>query len=107
MFEPGDIYVALFERKKPCLLRVVGGSFTNAILCVNFADYKEGMTTEEYRANNIEVRAEHRATLHEVDKSFSAKLTDGVTECCGYDFGVDQFDRTKNFCPECGRLLWR
>lgn len=32
-----------------------------------------------------------------------AKLVDGVTVCCGYDFGTD-VDRV-NYCPVCGRRL--
>ena len=32
-----------------------------------------------------------------------AKLVDGITTCCGYDFGVD-FPEAK-YCPICGKKL--
>ena len=35
-----------------------------------------------------------------------AKLIDGVTECCGYDFGMDAFEKPK-FCPMCGKKIER
>lgn len=34
-----------------------------------------------------------------------SKLIDGVTECCGYDFGTDT--DIANFCPICGKKLIR
>ena len=34
-----------------------------------------------------------------------SKLIDGVTECCGYDFGWDT--EFANFCPICGKKLIR
>ena len=33
------------------------------------------------------------------------KIVDGVTTCCGYDFGVD-FPKAK-YCPICGRKLMK
>lgn len=34
-------------------------------------------------------------------------IADGVTLCCGYDFGEDAFDKKKNigYCPICGRKI--
>ncbi len=33
-------------------------------------------------------------------------LIDGVTECCGYDFGEDGFGKVKvKFCPLCGKRI--
>lgn len=30
----------------------------------------------------------------------------GITECCGYDFGVDAFGKNKpKFCPMCGKKI--
>lgn len=30
----------------------------------------------------------------------------GVTECCGYDFGIDAFGKKKlKFCPMCGKKI--
>lgn len=34
-------------------------------------------------------------------------MKDGITECCEYDFGTDQFDTDIRFCPKCGRKLDR
>ncbi len=34
-----------------------------------------------------------------------AEIVDGVTTCCGYDFGVD-FSEAK-YCPICGRKLMK
>lgn len=30
-------------------------------------------------------------------------LIDGITTCCGFDFGLD--DEKANFCPVCGKFL--
>ena len=30
---------------------------------------------------------------------------DGVTTCCGYDFGVDGFDKKIKYCPICGKKI--
>lgn len=38
------------------------------------------------------------------------QLTDGITECCGYDFGLDGFGKSKeriNYCPVCGKKIWK
>ncbi len=36
----------------------------------------------------------------------TATLIDGVTECCGYDFGKDGFGKVKvKFCPLCGKRI--
>lgn len=36
------------------------------------------------------------------------RIIDGVTECCGYDFGIDAFQRElSKFCPVCGRKIER
>jgi hypothetical protein len=34
-------------------------------------------------------------------------MTDGVTLCCGYDFGEDAFKKELNigYCPICGRKI--
>lgn len=33
-------------------------------------------------------------------------LIDGITECCGYDFGADGIGKTKvRFCPLCGKRI--
>lgn len=36
------------------------------------------------------------------------RIIDGVTECCGYDFGLDAFRiEMSKFCPACGRKVER
>lgn len=35
----------------------------------------------------------------------TTKMVDGITECCGYDFGTDQFDADIKYCPVCGRRI--
>lgn len=36
------------------------------------------------------------------------RIIDGITECCGYDFGIDAFQRElPKFCPVCGRKIER
>lgn len=35
----------------------------------------------------------------------TTKMVDGITECCGYDFGMDQFDEDIKYCPMCGRKI--
>lgn len=36
------------------------------------------------------------------------RIIDGITECCGYDFGIDAFQRgLSKFCPVCGRKIER
>lgn len=44
-------------------------------------------------------------TRTEINSSSSlvTKLVDGITSCCGYDFGVDE--KIVNFCPICGRKI--
>lgn len=34
-------------------------------------------------------------------------MENGITTCCGYDFGLDGFDPTICFCPKCGRKIRR
>lgn len=39
------------------------------------------------------------------DCDTETSLKDGVTTCCGYDFGMDQFKNGILFCPKCGRRI--
>lgn len=34
-------------------------------------------------------------------------LLDGVTMCCGYDFGLDGFIESVKYCPICGQALFQ
>lgn len=40
-----------------------------------------------------------------VSEDAETDLEDGITVCCGYDFGMDQFDNAIRFCPKCGRRI--
>lgn len=42
---------------------------------------------------------------YETEEINESYLIDGVTSCCGYDFGTDM-DKAK-FCPICGKKLIR
>ena len=56
---------------------------------------------QQYRA--IGTPEECRAAMGKQEMS---KIVDGITECCGYDFGVDGFSREiARYCPMCGRKL--
>ena len=44
-------------------------------------------------------------TDQESDEPETTKIVDGITECCGYDFGTDQFDEGIKYCPMCGRKI--
>lgn len=44
----------------------------------------------------------------ETDMEQTTTMTDGITECCGYDFGVDGFGNKNSkikFCPSCGKRI--
>lgn len=45
--------------------------------------------------------------VHPVDEDAETSMEDGITTCCGYDFGLDGFDPTICFCPKCGRKIRR
>ena len=32
-------------------------------------------------------------------------MKDGVTMCCGYDFGTDPSNKKIKYCPICGRKI--
>ena len=56
---------------------------------------------QQYRA--IGTPEEYRAAM---EKQEMSKIVDGITECCGYDFGADGFSREiARYCPMCGRKL--
>ena len=39
-------------------------------------------------------------------KNNTTTMECGITECCGYDFGVDAFMKNKPlFCPVCGKKI--
>lgn len=43
-----------------------------------------------------------------IDKQTQTTLEDGVTTCCGYDFGLDEYgDKKKQlkYCPMCGKKI--
>lgn len=59
---------------------------------------------QQYRA--IGTLEECRAAVERNNKK--TRIIDGITECCGYDFGIDAFQRELfKFCPVCGRKIER
>lgn len=77
-----------------------------------------GARTEEVRKTAIKALEEvqqYRAIgtpeeCREVMKRSNEKtrMIDGITECCGYDFGTDAFRiELSKFCPVCGREIER
>lgn len=75
-------------------------------------DYEEALENgikaleevQQYRA--ISTPEECRAAVKR--NSEKTRIIDGITECCGYDFGIDAFQRElSKFCPVCGRKIER
>ena len=59
---------------------------------------------KQYRA--IGTPEECRAAVERNNEK--TRIIDGITECCGYDFGIDAFQRElSKFCPVCGRKIER
>ena len=57
---------------------------------------------QQYRA--IGTPEECRAAVGRCNGT--AKMIDGITECCGYDFGMNAYaNKIALFCPKCGRKL--
>lgn len=66
--------------------------------------YKESADWDAYRA--IGTPEECRAAVERNNEK--TRIIDGVTECCGYDFGIDAFRiELSKFCPVCGRKIER
>ena len=59
---------------------------------------------QKYRA--IGTPEECRAAMERNNEK--TRIIDGITECCGYDFGIDAFRiELSKFCPICGRKIER
>lgn len=59
---------------------------------------------KQYRA--IGTPEEYQAAMERNNEK--TRIIDGVTECCGYDFGTDAFRiEMSKFCPVCGREIER
>ena len=59
---------------------------------------------KQYRA--IGTPEECRAAVERNNEK--TRIIDGITECCGYDFGIDAFQRElSKFCPVCGMKIER
>ena len=77
------------------------GGFTGVELA-NIAAMQ--MKLKEYEA--IGTPEECRAAVERNNEK--TRIIDGVTECCGYDFGIDAFQmELSKFCPVCGRKIER
>lgn len=59
---------------------------------------------QKYRA--IGTPEECRAAVERNNEK--TRIIDGITECCGYDFGIDAFRiELSKFCPVCGKKIER
>lgn len=68
---------------------------------IQLAEWLEEL--KQYRV--IGTPEECRAAERNSEKT---RIIDGITECCGYDFGTDAFQRKlSKFCPVCGRKIER
>lgn len=68
---------------------------------IQLAEWLEEL--KQYRV--IGTPEECRAAERNSEKT---RIIDGITECCGYDFGIDAFQRElSKFCPVCGRKIER
>jgi hypothetical protein len=44
--------------------------------------------------------------MNEKNEKGTTAIEDGITACCGYDFGTDGFGNIKvKFCPICGKKI--
>lgn len=68
----------------------------------HISSYGEGYTLEELQNAYAILNGE---TDQDGSVPETTKIVDGITECCGYDFGTDQFDEGIKYCPVCGRKI--
>ena len=85
------------------------------IICKDGADCNDCRSYHRQLVEWLEELKQYRAigTLEECRAAVERKMEktriiDGITECCGYDFGIDAFQRElSKFCPVCGRKIER
>lgn len=67
----------------------------------------EGITWNVLRIKSFDRVADEEiwSGVRPVLEDSETDLEDGITTCCGYDFGMDQFDEAIRFCPKCGRKI--
>lgn len=74
-----------------------------------------GLQTEMYVYGEADFKA-NKAMQEPLEKLYQyenqknvenvTKIEDGITVCCGYDFGLDSFGKSKiNYCPICGKKI--
>nr|UWD76662.1 MAG: hypothetical protein [Bacteriophage sp.] len=85
------------------------------IICKDGADCNDCRSYHRQLVEWLEELKQYRAigTLEECRAAVErnnekTRIIDGITECCGYDFGIDAFQRElSKFCPVCGRKIER
>lgn len=86
-----------------------------AKMCTQNCERKREIQGYEMAINALEEVQKYRAigTPEECRESVErsnekTRIIDGVTECCGYDFGIDAFQMgLSKFCPVCGKKIER
>ena len=69
-------------------------------------DFAETYQKEIQQYRTIGTVEECRAAVERNNEK--TRIIDGITECCGYDFGTDAFQmELSKFCPACGRKIER
>lgn len=64
-----------------------------------------GVMAQSYPYESDRMTALQELPVIELDEETS-KMIDGITACCGYDFGTDAFGETPpRYCPMCGKKL--
>lgn len=85
------------------LRELIGRVRSNKYLMRSETDYIINALEELQQYRAIGTPEEYRAAM---EKQEMSKIVDGITECCGYDFGADGFSREiARYCPMCGRKL--
>ena len=81
--------IAIIKKNYPKCCKMVNGRYEGGF---------DDTDCELGQAFNIAIKA-----LEEVQQY---RAIDGITECCGYDFGIDAFQiELSKFCPVCGRKI--
>lgn len=72
---------------------------------------EDGEDTDEYHYSEYACKAiegflDTQQIKYE-DVETDTELIDGITQCCGYDFGAEGYSKKNRpcFCPKCGRKI--
>lgn len=96
-------------------IKEIEASIDLAKMCTQNYERKNEIQGYEMAIKALEELQQYRAigTPEECRESVErsnekTRIIDGVTECCGYDFGIDAFQMGLfKFCPVCGKKIER